>query len=105
MSGLGPIERRKRIAPPAGLGHDGDVGLELEDRAQPAADDRVIIDQQHPGRSGRGSGDANRSSERHLDSQLHASPAPALEPGGAAELAHPLRDPGQPEVIAVRRSR
>ena len=40
---------------------------------------------------------------RCLDSQFHASPAPTLEPGGAAEAADPLRDSIQPEVIAIRR--
>lgn len=37
----------------------------------------------------------------HLESQLHASPAPTLEPGRAVQAAHPLRDPGQSEVIAT----
>src|SRR2546423_15705879 len=48
-----------------------------------------------------GSGDANCSSQGHLDPQLHSSAAPTLEPAGATQAAHPFRDSSQPEVTAI----
>jgi hypothetical protein len=44
----------ERLAPVGGLGHHLDVPLRLEDQAEPAADERLVVDDQDPDHDRRG---------------------------------------------------
>ena len=86
-------------SPSAGLADDLDVVLGVEQRAEPGADERLVVGEQRPGSSSRA---APRSGSRARDAPAAARRAGrprASPPSGRGPLAHPA------QAVAARAGR
>ena len=98
--GVTAVRERDGLDAVGGLPDDLDVGLGLEDRPQPAADDRLIVREQHADdviawRAGR----AGRRGQHGVDAPAEAVGARArLEP--AADERRALAHPGDAAAVA-----